>query len=87
MTDDLDIPDFLKVENIKPLSAEQLASAKAWLKTGRRQRKEDQTFGSLERPRSWDATCEALQRQNEKDKREAQAERFRMLKERHGRAT
>ena len=84
MTDDLDIPDFLKVENIKPLSAEQLAHVKAWLKTGRR--KEKESFGTR-RPQSWDATCEALQRQIDKEKRDKMAERFRMLKERHGRAT
>ena len=86
MTDDLDIPDFLKVENIKPLSAEQSASVKAWLKKGRRASKEEKSFGT-QRPQSWDATCEALQRQMDAEKKAKQDERFRMLKERHDTTT
>ena len=86
MANDLDIPHFLRVENITPLSSELESNVKAWLKKGRRANKEEKSFGT-QRPQSWDATCEALQRQIDAEKKAKQTERFRMLKERHDTTT
>ena len=78
----LEIPGFLRVENRVPLSPEQKAKVEAWLKKGRRASKVDRAFNAR-RPRSWDATCERLQREIDAQKEAKKKERLAALKERN----
>lgn len=73
-----DIPEFLRVANRVPLTAEQEARLAAWIRKPPRRRRK-QRWGL---PQNLDATAQALLRAEEKRREEAKRARLQELRER-----
>jgi hypothetical protein len=78
--DGLGIPDFLRVKNRVPLTAEQTARLKTVLQEAR----PVERAGNLDRPRTWSAEAEAILTEQENQKRKKTTERIAALRRSKG---
>jgi hypothetical protein len=75
-----DIPDFLRVANRTPLTAEQAAR----LATAMQSSKPVERVGNLDRPTTWSAEAEAILAEQEGRKRQKTIERIAVLRRSKG---
>ena len=80
MSEDIDtIPDFLRVENIEPLSPEKAQRLQAWLRKAKRPTKEAPRRSDL--PKTMEAASWALLKEIEADAERRKQERLAALKQ------